>query len=85
MERAAEKVRLPPTRISFRHSLLLVRTFLLVTAWASNPANLPRRLEDLYREVALLVLPERRRQRSYPRAVKIKMSNYALNRTKRRG
>ena len=85
MERAAETLRLPPTRISFRHSLLLVRTFLLVTAWASNPANLPRRLEDLHKEVALLVLPERRRQRSYPRAVKIKMSNYALNRRKRRG
>jgi Insertion element 4 transposase N-terminal/Transposase DDE domain len=85
MERAAHKLRLPPTRISFRHSLLLVRTFLLVTAWASNPANLPRRLEDLHNEVALLVLPERRRQRSYPRAVKVKMSNYALNRRKRRG
>ena len=85
MERAAEKLQLPPTRISFRHSLMLVRTFLLVTAWASNPANLPRRLEDLHNEVALLVLPERRRQRSYPRAVKIKMSNYALNRRKRRG
>ena len=85
MERAAETLRLPPTRISFRHSLLLVRTFLLVTAWASNPANLPRRLEDLHTEVGLLVLPERRRQRSYPRAVKVKMSNYALNRSQRRG
>ena len=84
MERAAEKLHLPPTRISFRHSLLLVRTFLLVTAWASNPANLPRRLEDLHNEVALLVLPERR-QRSYPRAVKVKMSNYAVNRRRRRG
>lgn len=80
MERAAEKLGLPPTRISFRHSLMLIRTFLLVTAWASNPANLPRRLEDLHAEVALLVLPERRRLRSYPRAVKIKMSNYALSR-----
>lgn len=84
MERVAEKLQLPPTRISFRHSLMLVRTFLLVTAWASNPANLPRRLEDLHKEVALLVLPERR-DRSYPRAVKIKMSNYALNRKGRRG
>jgi len=84
MERAARKLKLPPTRISFRHSLLLVRTFLLVTAWASNPANLPRRLEDLHTEVALLVLPERRRQRSYPRAVKVKMSNYALNRCPQR-
>jgi len=80
MERVARKIELPPTRISFRHSLMLIRSFLLVTAWASNPANLPRRLEDLHTEVALLVLPERRRKRSYPRAVKVKMSNYALNR-----
>ena len=85
MERVAEKLQLPPTRISFRHSLMLVRTFLLVTGWVSNPANLPRRLEDLHKQVALLVLPERRRQRSYPRAVKVKMSNYALNRRKRLG
>ena len=85
MAQAAQKLHLPPTQISFRHSLMLVRTFLLVTAWASNPANLPRRLEDLHKEVALLVLPERRRRRSYPRAVKIKMSNYALNRRERRG
>jgi hypothetical protein len=84
MDRTAEKLQLPPRRISFRHSLMLIRTFLLVTAWESKPANLPRRLEDLHKEVALLVLPERR-ERSYPRAVKIKMSNYALNRKRPRG
>lgn len=84
MERVAEKLRIPPTRISFRHTLMLVRTFLLVTAWASNPANIPRRIEGLHNDVGLLVLPERRRKRAYPRAVKIKMSNYALNRGKRR-
>ena len=39
----------------------------------------------LHAEVTLLVLPEQRRQRSYPRAVKVKMSNCALNRRKRRG
>jgi len=39
----------------------------------------------LHAQVTLLVLPERRRQRSYPRAVKVKMSNCALNRRKRRG
>jgi len=39
MERAARNLTLQPARISFRHSLMLVRTFLLVTAWAFNPAN----------------------------------------------
>jgi len=40
---------------------------------------LPRRLGGLERDMKLLVLPERRRERAYPRHVKIKMSNYARN------
>ena len=40
---------------------------------------LPRRLEALHDELALLILPERRPQRRYPRAVKIKMSNFRVN------
>jgi hypothetical protein len=47
-----------------------------------KPRNLPRRLEDLHQEVALLMPPERR-TRAYARAVKIKMSGYAQNRSHR--
>ena len=47
------------------------------------PGTLPRRLEALLAELARFVLPERRPRR-YPRAVKIKMSNYPRNRPHRR-
>ena len=71
---------LQPNRISFRHSLQLIRVFCLVEAWTSAPGNLPRRLEglcDLLSE--LLVLPPRRSERRYKRHVKIKMSPYKRN------
>jgi hypothetical protein len=52
-------------------------------AWDTSPGTLPRRLEALLDELARFVLPERR-PRHYPRAVKIKMSNYPRNRPHRR-
>ncbi len=79
MQHVAERVRLTPTRISFRHTLLLLRNFWQLTAWVASPGNLPRRLDGLHQEVALLVLPPRRPRR-YPRTVKIKMSNYPRSR-----
>jgi len=63
-----------PTRISYRHALMLVRNF-LVSAWLARPGVLPTRLDTLHRDVALLLLPARR-TRTYPRVVKIKMSKY---------
>jgi hypothetical protein len=84
IQHIARQQRLLPTRISFRHALLLVRNFWQLTAWIASPGNLPRRLEDLHREVALLVLPPRRPRR-YPRAVKIKMSSYPRKRRTNRG
>jgi len=78
MQHVAHGLSLPPSRISFRHALLLLRGFWL-TAWVTAPGNLPHRLEDLHQEIALLVLPPRRPRR-YPRAVKIKMSSYPRSR-----
>ena len=75
MARVAETAGVPPTRVSFRHALQFIRLFWL-TAWTASPGVLPRRLEALDEELALLILPERRSQRRYPRAVKIKMSGY---------
>jgi hypothetical protein len=65
---------------------MLIRNFWLA-AWLAPPGGLPRRLEALHDELALLLLPPRRSQRRFPRAVKIKMSNYPLKqscRTRRR-
>jgi transposase IS4-like protein/DDE family transposase len=82
MARVAGRIGVPPPRISFRHALQLVRLCWL-TGWLASPGVLPRRLQTLDEELALLVLPERRARR-YPRAVKIKMSNYPRKRPRRR-
>ena len=83
MLHVANRLNLPPTRISFRHALMLVRNF-LVSAWLASPGVLPKRLEALHEEIALLVLPKRRPRR-YAREVKIKMSNYAKKAPPKRG
>lgn len=74
MAQVAQKVGLPPHRISFWNTVLLVRNF-AVTAWDVAPGTLPALLRRLMQDLLLLVLPERR-PRSNPRAVKIKISNY---------
>jgi hypothetical protein len=79
MERVATAAEVPPTRISYRNALLLIRNF-WIAAWLAPPGVLPKRLEALHHELALLILPPRRRTRRFPRAVKIKMSNYPLKR-----
>ena len=83
MQQVAPRADVAPQRISYRHALMLIRTFWL-TAWLAPPGVLPRRLAALHDELALLILPPRRSQRRFPRAVKIKMSNYPLKRPRRR-
>ncbi len=69
-----------PIRVSFRHSLQLLRVFCIVEAWTCAPGNLPKRLSSHFEMVAaLLILPERRPERRYKRHVKIKMSKYKRN------
>jgi hypothetical protein len=82
MERVAQRAAVSPCRISYRHALMLVRNF-WVTAWIASPAVLPKRLEALHQELALLILPPRRSRR-FPRAVKIKMTNYPLKRSRKK-
>jgi hypothetical protein len=83
MLHVATRLALPPSRLSFRHSLLLIRNF-LVSAWLASPGVLPKRLASLHKEIALLVLPKRRPRR-YAREVKIKMSNYSKKAPPMRG
>ncbi len=83
MADVAQRVGLPPVRISYRHALNFIRVF-WVTAWLASPGVVPRRLESLHAELALLILPERR-SRGFPRAVKIKMSNYPRKRPATKG
>ena len=74
MARVAGQLEVSPLRISYRTSLLLIRT-LWLSAWVVAAGRLPQYLEQLASDIALLVLPARR-PRSYPRAVKIKMTRY---------
>lgn len=76
----AEAAGLAPNRVSFRHSLQLIRVFCMVEAWTCAPGNLPKRLTS-HREMmeSLLILPARRPERRYKRHVKIKMSKFKRN------
>lgn len=84
MERAADEAAVPPTRISFVNALSLVRyAFFSASLRPMAPGKIPKTLLDVRRDMKLLLLPPRR-ERSYPREVKIKMSNYLKKKTPRR-
>jgi hypothetical protein len=81
MERVAAEAKVPPTRISFVASLSMVRDELLTLGLRSvTPGAVPASLARMRKRLKRLVLPPRRSERSYPRAVKVKMSNYSRNR-----
>lgn len=81
MERAADEAKVEPTRISFVYALSLVcREWERANAPRAAIGNIPRDLATLRLNLKRLILPPRRSERSFPRAVKIKMSNYARKR-----
>ena len=49
-----------------------------------TPGAIPASLQRLRKQLKRLVLPPRRPERSYPRAVKLKMSNYPRKRLAKR-
>lgn len=81
MERVADEAGVEPTRISFVAALRLICDEWLWCAIA-NPGAIPKHLRNLRASLKTLILPPRRSERRYPRAVKIKMSNYARKRRK---
>lgn len=78
MERVADQAGLPPTRISFLTVFRMICDEWLWCAIAS-PGAIPRHLRNLREDMKRLTIPPRR-DRLYPRAVKVKMSNYARKR-----
>jgi hypothetical protein len=81
MERAAKEAKVPPTRISFVAAMALIKDEIGRLRGAGLAlGTIPARLKYLRKNLKRLVLPERRSERSYPRAVKIKMSNYPRKR-----
>jgi transposase IS4-like protein/DDE family transposase len=81
MERVATEAGVEPTRISFVAALRLICDEWLWCALAS-PGAIPNHLRNLRASLKSLILPPRRSERRFPRAVKIKMSNYARKRRK---
>jgi len=80
MERIADELNVPPTRISFVAAL---RFFVEQWRWATTtktPGAIPKRLTTMRDRVRRFVLPPRDPDRIYPRAVKLKMSNYSRSR-----
>lgn len=81
MERAALEAGVPPTRISFTAAAMHIVSEL---SWLRGQrlalGTIPSRLDRIRQRIKRLVLPERRTERIYPRAVKRKMSNYPRKR-----
>jgi hypothetical protein len=75
MMRIAEEAGVQPSRISFTMALSLIRD---EWGWCAvtSPGAIPKHLRKLRADIARFVIPPRRPGRSYPRVVKIKMSNY---------
>jgi hypothetical protein len=80
MERIAAEAKVAPSRISFVAALHLIQEEWKYLSITSSPGRIPRNLAELRQRIARYILPPRRPQRSFPRAVKIKMSNYARKR-----
>jgi hypothetical protein len=76
IERVARELDVPPIRISFLATLREV-----VEQWhfatIASPGTIPARLATTTDRLRNFLLPPRRPNRVFPRAVKIKMSNYA--------
>jgi Insertion element 4 transposase N-terminal/Transposase DDE domain len=79
MEQVAHEAKVTPSRISFIAALRFIRTTLIGLVF-SSPGVIPKRLRQLRADIGHFVLPERRPDRRYPRAVKLKMSSYPRKR-----
>jgi hypothetical protein len=80
IERLAAELKVEPTRISF---IAALRSFVEQWLWASDTPSVgavPKRLATMRDRLRHYVLPPRRPGRVFPRAVKIKMSNYSRKR-----
>jgi hypothetical protein len=75
MERVADEAGVKPTQISFSMVLAMVCEEWWWLSGTSSPGAIPHHLKRLRANIRRCVLPPRR-QRSSPRVVKIKMSNY---------
>ncbi|MFW6087595.1 MAG: IS4 family transposase [Myxococcota bacterium] len=79
MQRIADEAAVPPTRISFVAALRFIRDEWFWLEGTRTPGAIPKHLARMRAQIKRFILPPRR-ARSYPRAVKTKMSNYPRKR-----
>lgn len=79
MEAIAQEAGVEPTRISFVVALRYICDEWFWLEGTRTPGAIPQQLARMRANIKRFILPDRRR-RSYPRAVKIKMSNYSRKR-----
>jgi len=79
MEKIASEANVTPNSISFVTAMRFIRD---EWSWCSvaSPGSIPKKLRRMRERVIDFILPPRRSARRYPRAVKIKMSNYPRKR-----
>jgi hypothetical protein len=80
MKRIADELGVSPLRISFIAALRYIVDEWAWSTFTTSPGAIPRHLGDMRDKIRRFVLPPRRPDRTFPRAVKIKMSNYARKR-----
>jgi hypothetical protein len=85
MERIADETGVEPLQISFVAALRFVVDEWHWSTITASPGAIPRHLEEMRDKIRRFVLPPRRPERSFPRAVKLKMSNYQRKRPTSRG
>lgn len=73
--RVSRLVGVAPVRISFVLAFALIRDEWQWSNVSVGPGAIPKHLARLRENLKRLVLPPRRSERAYPRAVKVKMSN----------
>ena len=75
MQQLAREAKLTPSRIGFVTAMRFIRD---EWAWCAvaNPGTIPQKLARMRQDILAFVLPERRTNRRYPRAVKIKGTRY---------
>ena len=80
MELIADEVSLPPLSIGASSLPSDTSSKSSIMTITESPGAIPRHMADLRDKIRRFVLPPRRERPAYPRAVKIKMSAYDLNR-----
>jgi hypothetical protein len=80
MERLAADLGVPPLRISFVAALRECAILWISNAATTTPGSLPKQVASMRDRMRRFLLPPRRPERVFPRAVKIKMSNYPRKR-----